>query len=98
MKCILWQGAVNNKGYGLLNVNGRVALVHRIAFKLANPQRRIDRMLILHRCDVRRCINPAHPFRRNPAGQLGRHAPQGPLAETALPPWPGTSQLEGRMK
>ena len=60
--CILWTGAVNNKGYGLMNAGGKVELVHRLAFKLSNPRKRIDRKLVLHRCDVRLCINAEHLF------------------------------------
>lgn len=61
-KCILWTGGVNNKGYGIMRVSGGGQLVHRLAFKLANPSVRIDRRMVLHKCDVRRCINDSHLF------------------------------------
>lgn len=65
-KCILWTGTVNNKGYGQIRIGPRCHLVHRIAFKLANPSVRLGGKLVLHRCDTRRCINGLHLFLGSP--------------------------------
>lgn len=61
--CILWGGPTNNKGYGVVSIDGHGVLVHRVAFKMANPSVRIDRALVLHRCDTRLCFNAKHLFR-----------------------------------
>jgi hypothetical protein len=37
--CWIWTGAVNNKGYGVLWVNGRMVLAHRFAYELATGGR-----------------------------------------------------------
>ena len=61
--CWLWTGAVNNAGYGQLNVivNGKrtMRLAHRLTYSaLVGP---IGEGLALdHLCRVRGCCNPAH--------------------------------------
>ena len=70
--CWLWAGAVNNKGYGQIGVDGKTRSTHRVAYEVAHgpiPEgTQIDHTC--HNADTtcpggtscvhRRCINPAH--------------------------------------
>lgn len=57
--CILWQGAINSRGYGCFAVDGVSQLAHRLAYEEANgliP----DDMTLDHTCRTRNCVNPDH--------------------------------------
>lgn len=59
--CWLWQRAINHKGYGLIGIDQKCITAHRasyIAFKGVVPKG----MLVLHHCDVPKCINPEHLY------------------------------------
>jgi len=57
--CHIWQGHNNNDGYGCLRYQGRAHPAHRLAWTLKHGP--IPRgMVICHRCNVRRCVNPDH--------------------------------------
>lgn len=57
--CWMWQGAVSAKGYGAINVDGRVIGVHRVTF--ANAHGPVPNGLhVDHLCAVRLCCNPVH--------------------------------------
>lgn len=63
--CVLWGGAVNNYGYGKLNVRQagqhRQIYVHILAWRLANGGQEVPANHdIDHRCDTPGCLNPAH--------------------------------------
>lgn len=58
--CWHWIAALNRLGYGWLRVGGRMQLAHRVSWCLYNKDK-LDG-LVLHRCDVPRCVNPAHLF------------------------------------
>lgn len=59
--CLLWLGGCSSTGYGEMNVDGKIKLTHRLAFELAfGPIP--PKAYVLHRCDVRSCISPAHLF------------------------------------
>lgn len=64
--CWLWKGALEANGYATTQVGSGAArehwLCHRLAFRIANgfPPPPGHRLVVMHSCDVRHCVNPAH--------------------------------------
>lgn len=57
--CVVWVGACNTLGYGLIQINGKVELAHRVAYAAAYGP--IPEGLVIdHVCRVRNCVKPEH--------------------------------------
>jgi hypothetical protein len=57
--CLLWQGSLDNGGYGTIQIAGKVIKTHRAAWEAAyGPVP--PGLKVCHRCDVRSCIEPTH--------------------------------------
>lgn len=63
--CWLWTGPISSNGYPQMKVgrtgNGPIWLVHRWAYQHFVGAIH-DGLLVLHRCDVKHCSNPAHLY------------------------------------
>lgn len=60
--CWLWTSYCNERGYGLMRHKGRKNFrAHRFSWELVHGPTPSDRFC-LHKCDVRRCVNPDHMF------------------------------------
>ena len=65
-QCWLWTGAKERNGYGKVVVgrtatgSPRTAKAHRVSWELSNGVPIPDATDVLHSCDVRLCVNPAH--------------------------------------
>lgn len=55
--CWLWQAARNSDGYGVIRVEGRLSLAHRVSLVLAG---RDPGRVARHSCDTPACVNPGH--------------------------------------
>jgi HNH endonuclease len=57
--CLLWQGANNGKGYGRINVSGRLLYTHRVVYEAVNGPVP-DGLVIDHLCRRTACCRPDH--------------------------------------
>ncbi len=60
--CWIWIGELCDLGYGVMRVKGKVCKAHRVSYEFHSGMLIPEGMKILHRCDVRCCINPDHLF------------------------------------
>lgn len=59
--CILFDGALDTSGYGLKRIGKKLWKAHRLAWVSARGAIP-EGVQVLHRCDVRACVNVEHLF------------------------------------
>ena len=58
-ECLIWQGSVGGMGYGTVRHDGRYTTTHRLQWRLSYGEIP-NGLFVMHRCDVKLCINPKH--------------------------------------
>ena len=59
-RCHLWDGAINEDGYGHFWLDGHTVKAHRVAVALADGTPVPAHLDVDHRCRRRACVNRAH--------------------------------------
>lgn len=59
-ECWLWKASIASHGYGQITLGRRPRLAHRVAARFGGLDPTGKH--VLHTCDVRACVNPAHHY------------------------------------
>lgn len=77
--CWLWQGFKGHTGYSQIPYRGQTLNGHRTMYVVHHGVTLETEQYVLHRCDVRDCVNPAHLWigtakdNNNDCAKKGRH-------------------------
>ena len=81
--CWLWATDYGPFGYGQFWAGGALHPAHRVSWFLHHGPRSLASRLVLHRCDVPRCVNPLHLYlgdhKQNTRDMVGRGRHVTPL-------------------
>lgn len=96
-ECWLWDGAKNAKGYGVLNVGGRIVLAHRFGFgfferELASSQQ------LHHVCENAACVRPEHLEVMGAGDHRRHHARAAGAVVNQFGTWPVYATDEERLE
>jgi hypothetical protein len=61
--CWNWMGFLNRgakRQYGSIKVDGKSVSAHRFSWEFYNNSKVPDGMIVMHKCDNPRCVNPIH--------------------------------------
>jgi hypothetical protein len=58
--CRIWRGSTNNRGYGVIYMDGGPRLAHRVAFYLRHGRWPADGLVTDHVCENKACVNADH--------------------------------------
>lgn len=79
--CLIWLGALDGSGYGIIRIDGKTFRTHRASFYFANngiP----DGLHVLHHCDIRCCINPDHLYTGTNSDNIADKVKRGRVVTT----------------
>lgn len=74
--CLIWTGKERAGGYGRMRVNGKLALVHRLIYRIYVGEIP-DGSDVLHTCDTPLCISVGHLFLGDHADNMADKAKKG---------------------
>ncbi len=93
--CWLWDGAKNAKGYGVLNVGGRIVLAHRFGFGFFERELASGEQLH-HVCGQPACVRPEHLEVMAPGDHRRHHARAAGKVVNQFGTWPVAQTKEER--
>jgi hypothetical protein len=80
--CWIWTRSVNNWGYGRIGKGRAERAAHRLSYHIFRGPIP-EGMMVLHRCDVSRCVNPGHLFLGTNADNMRDMAEKGRVGGAA---------------
>ena len=92
--CWLWTGSVHKSGYGQFRYMGKTQPAHRVSYELfVGPIP--EGLDVLHSCDERRCVNPAHLRPGTDLDNSRDKVERGRCAKTRRPSGPRRDNTSG---